>query len=122
LELFGTGNGNLLAGYSVVNINGTEGVFAKLEDAGWTGIAFVNTSNASAQISLSLYDDEGFEVSPKRTITLGGNAKLVDNPEDIFGGSISAGTYIKFSSDQEVVGFQLNGSRDGMMLDALPGM
>ncbi len=31
-------------------------------------------------------------------------------------------TYIRFASDREVVGFQINGSPDGMMLDGLPGM
>ena len=43
-------------------------------------------------------------------------------PEDIFGEDISNATYIEYSSDQELVGFQLNGSSDNMMLDGLPGL
>jgi hypothetical protein len=120
-ELFGTSNNNMLAGYSVVNIDRRQGVFPKLEDNGWTGVAFVNTSNNTTNVVLTLYDNEGFQIS-EQAISLGGHQKLVDNPENIFGGSISAATYIKFSSDEEVVGFQLNGSQNGMMLDALPGM
>lgn len=70
---------------------------------------------------MRIYDDDGVEIANKE-IALDGHEKEVDQPEDIFGGPITAGTYLKFSSDKEVVGFQLNGSDDGMMLDALPGM
>jgi hypothetical protein len=120
-ELFGSNNGNILAGYSVVNINRQEGVFPKLDTDGWTGIAFVNTTDSKANITLSIYDNDGYKISEK-SVALAGYEKIVDNPENIFGGSITAATYMKFSSDKDVVGFQLNGSSDGMMLDALPGM
>ncbi|HMA86399.1 MAG TPA: hypothetical protein VKN73_11900, partial [Desulfosalsimonadaceae bacterium] len=120
-ELFGTKNGNLLAGYSTVNIQRKNGVFPKLDQEGWTGIAFVNTTGTEANIILRLYDDDGIKLS-EEDISLDGYAKLVDQPADIFGGSITAGTYIKFISDKKVVGFQLNGSDDGMLLDGLPGM
>jgi hypothetical protein len=120
-ELFGTRNGNSLAGYSTVNINCREGVFPKLDHNGWTGIAFVNTSSGNAEIDLKMYDDDGFVISEK-PIALDGYEKMVGNPEDIFSGPITAGTYLGFVSDKDVVGFQLNGSADGMMLDGLPGM
>jgi hypothetical protein len=120
-ELFGSNNGNILAGYSVVNINRQEGVFPKLDTDGWTGIAFVNTTDSKASITLSIYDNDGYKITQK-LVTLTGYEKIVDTPENIFGGSITAATYMKFSSDKDVVGFQLNGSSDDMMLDALPGM
>lgn len=120
-ELFGTNDGKLLAGYSTVNINHREGIFPKIDDEGWTGIAFVNTTNDRANIALSLYDNNGFKVS-EQSISLDGYEKVLGHPENIFSGSISAATYMKFSSNKDVVGFQLNGSSDGMMLDALPGM
>ena len=120
-ELFGTTDGKSLAGYSTVNIKRQEGVFPKLDHQGWTGIAFVNTSNDGANIDLSICDDDGYKVA-EQSITLAGHAKMVNNPENIFGGSITAATYMKFNSNQDVVGFQLNGSNDGMMLDGLPGM
>jgi len=34
----------------------------------------------------------------------------------------SGTAYIAYSSDRNVLGFQLNGSTDGMMLDGLPGL
>jgi hypothetical protein len=104
-----------------VNINRQEGVFPKLDTDGWTGIAFVNTTDSKASITLSIYDNDGYKITQK-LVTLTGYEKIVDTPENIFGGSITAATYMKFSSDKDVVGFQLNGSSDDMMLDALPGM
>jgi len=47
---------------------------------------------------------------------------VVNLAENLFSQDISAATYIGYSADSEVVGFQLNGSSDGMMLDGLPGM
>jgi len=46
----------------------------------------------------------------------------VDLAENLFTQDISAATSISYSSDREVVGFQLNGSSGGMMLDALPAL
>ncbi len=42
--------------------------------------------------------------------------------EEIFTQDTSAATYIAYSSDRNVVGFQLNGTSDGMMLDGLPAL
>jgi hypothetical protein len=55
-------------------------------------------------------------------MNLAANAKVVDLAENLFSQDISAATYIGFSANRAVVGFQLNGSSDGMMLDGLPGM
>jgi hypothetical protein len=120
-ELFGTSNGNQLAGYSAVNINRQQGVFPKIEQEGWTGVAFVNISSSSAAITLSIYDDDGFKIA-EENIALAAHEKVVDRPENIFGSSITDATYMKFSSNRDVVGFQLNSAAGGMMLDALPGM
>ena len=111
----------LLGGYTGVGITGTEGVFAKLEKDGATGIAFVNIENSSAVVTLTAYNDSGTVITTE-TIDLNAHEKVVDIPENIFTGDISNATYITYSSDKEVVGFQLNASSDGMMLDALPGM
>ncbi len=53
---------------------------------------------------------------------LGSYAKVVKYAEEIFTQDISSATYITYSSDRNVVGFQLNGSSDGMMLDGLPAL
>ncbi|MBW2579670.1 MAG: DNRLRE domain-containing protein [Deltaproteobacteria bacterium] len=120
-ELFGTNNGNQLAGYTGVGISRTEGVFAKLEDDGWTGIAFVNIEDSTATVTLTAYNDNGAEVATQ-VMNVAANAKVVDLPENIFTQNISTATYIGFSSDRDVVGFQLNGSTDDMLLDGLPGL
>ena len=119
-ELFGTQDGNQFAGYTGVGISATEGVFAKLETDGWTGVAFVNIEDSSAAVTLTAYNDSGNAVATK-TISLDAHAKIVGVPASIFSQDITSATYISYFSDKEVVGFQLNGSPDGMMLDALPG-
>lgn len=121
-ELFGTEDGNQLGGYSVVNLATTNGVFPKLERNGWTGIAFVNTADTSATITLEARNDNGGIVA-SRTLGLDAKAKEVDLAENFFPGQdISTATYVRFSSDQQIVGFQLNGSEDGTMLDAIPAL
>ncbi|MDD5723241.1 MAG: S8 family serine peptidase, partial [Syntrophales bacterium] len=121
LELFATRNGNQLAGYTGVGISGKEGVFAKLEKDGWTGIALANTESSPATVTLTAYNDSGATITTE-AINLNAHEKVVNTAEGIFTGDISNATYITYSSNKEVVGFQLNASSDSMMLDALPGM
>jgi hypothetical protein len=121
-ELFGTASGNQLAAYSESGgIGGKSGVFAKIEKSGWTGIAFVNTEESAASVTLTAYTDNGTVVAT-RVLPVGGHAKVVDLVEAIFTQDIGNATYIAFTSDRNVVGFQLNGTSDGTMLDALPGL
>lgn len=120
-ELFGTSDNKLLAGYTGVNINGKEGIFAKIEKDGGTGIAFVNITSNSASVDLTAYNDTGSVIATE-SLTLTPYQKMVDSPENIFTGNISSATYISYSSNRDLVGFQLNASSDNMMLDGLPGL
>ena len=122
-ELFGTIDGNQLAAYAGGGGSSAKsGVFAKIEkNGGWTGIAFVNTEDSAASVTLTAYNDNGTAVAT-RVLPVGGHAKVVNLAEAIFSQDIRSATYIAYSSDKNVVGFQLNGSSDGMMLDGLPGM
>ncbi|RZB38000.1 MAG: hypothetical protein SRB2_00346 [Desulfobacteraceae bacterium Eth-SRB2] len=120
-ELFGTTDGNQLGGYTGVGISGTDGVFAKTEKDGWTGIAFVNIENAPAIVAMTAYNDSG-NVIATESLNIAAYEKVVNVAPNLFSQDISNTTYIGYSSDGEVVGFQLNGSSDNMMLDALPGM
>jgi hypothetical protein len=120
-ELFGTSNGNQLGGYTGVGISRTGGVFAKVEDDGWTGIAFVNIEDSAASVTLTAHMDDGTVVATE-VMNVAANAKVVDLAENLFTQNISTATCISYSSDREVVGFQLNGSSGGMMLDALPAL
>ena len=55
-------------------------------------------------------------------IPVDGYARVIGFAEELFSKDISSATYIAFSSDKNIVGFQLNGSEDEMMLDGLPAM
>ncbi len=71
---------------------------------------------------MTAYDDSGAVIATE-TIDLDAHEKALNTAEGIFAGDdISNATYITYSSDTEVIGFQLNASSDGMMLDALPVM
>ncbi|MCX5821946.1 MAG: BACON domain-containing protein, partial [Deltaproteobacteria bacterium] len=121
-ELFGTADGNQLAAYAGKSGTGAKaGVFAKIEKNGWTDIAFVNTEASLASVTLTAYNDNGSAVST-RVLPVGGQSKVINHAEAIFSQDISSATYIAYSSDRNVVGFQLNGSSDGTMLDGLPGL
>jgi hypothetical protein len=121
-EIFGTTDGNQLAAYAGAGGTGAKaGVFAKIEKNGWTGIAFVNTEESVASVTLTAYNDAGALVATQ-VLPVGGHAKVVNPVEAIFSQDISSATYIAYSSERNVVGFQLNGSADWTMLDGLPGM
>lgn len=121
-ELFGTTDGIQLAAYAGGGSDGAKtGVFAKIEKNGWTGIAFVNMEAGAASVTLTALDDDGAIVATQ-VLPVAAHAKVVNFAPMIFSQDISTATYITFSSDKNVVGFQLNGSTDGTMLDGLPGL
>jgi hypothetical protein len=123
-EVFGTHDGTQLAAYAGGGGTGArEGVFPKIEkDGGWTGIAFVNTEATAATVTLTAYYDNGTPVATQ-VLPVDGHAKVVNFAEAIFSPQdISGATYIAYSSDRNIVGFQLNSTSDGMMLDGLPGL
>jgi len=122
-ELFGTVDGKQLAAYAEKSGAGAKaGIFAKIEkNGGWTGIAFVNTEDTEASVTLTAYNDTGAVVATQ-VLPVPAHAKVVNNPQPIFSQDIGSATYIAYASNRNVVGFQLNGSSDGMMLDALPGL
>ncbi|MEW6078817.1 MAG: hypothetical protein AB1724_13455 [Thermodesulfobacteriota bacterium] len=122
-ELFGTLDGKQLAAYADDSGTGAkQGAFAKLEKSGWTGIAFVNTEGAKATVTLKAHNDSGTVIAIK-TISVNAYAKVVKMAESIFSPqSITSATYITFTSDKNVVGFQLNGSSDSKLLDGLPAL
>ncbi len=118
-ELFGTHDGKQLAGFTVVDAPRLQGTFPKLDQQGWTGLAFVNTGSSAVTVTLTAYTDDGTAVAGQ-TLVVQGHAKTVGYPGDIFSADITGATSIGFTSTGAVVGFQLNGSEDGMLLDGLP--
>jgi len=120
-EVFSTLDGRQLGAYRGVDINNKKGVFAKIEKDGETGICFVNVESSWAIVTVIAYDDEGSEVA-REHLDIGPYEKIVGLPSNLFSQDIGEATYIEYASDEDVVGFQLNSSSDGMMIDALPGM
>ena len=122
-ELFGNADNNQLAAYAGGGKVGAKtGIFPKIEENGWTGIAFVNTEADAASVTLTAYKDNGTPVAAQ-VLPVSGHAKVVDLAENIFfPQDIGGATYIAYSSDRNVVGFQLNGSTDETMLDGLPAL
>ncbi len=117
-ELFGTVDGTEVAAYAGGSVTGAKaGVFAKIEkNNGWTGIAFVNTEADAASVTLTAYNENGIAVATQ-VQPVGGHAKVVNLAEEIFSQDIGNATYIAYSSDRNVVGFQINATTNGMMFD-----
>ena len=119
-ELFGTNNGKQLAGYTGVNISNKTGIFPKLEKNGWTGIAFVNITNSTSSVTIKAFDDAGKSIATK-VLNVNAHGKIVGIARTLFKADLSNASYISYESNNDIVGFQLNGSVDNMLLDALPG-
>jgi hypothetical protein len=121
-ELIGSNDFEQLAAYAGDGETGAKaGVFAKIEKQGWTGIAFVNTEENGASVTLTAYKDNGAVVDTT-AVSVDGHAKVIRAAELIFSEDISSATSIAYSSDRNVVAFQLNGSLDWTMLDGLPAL
>ncbi|MDD1763026.1 MAG: hypothetical protein LUQ59_12415 [Methanothrix sp.] len=119
-ELFAYQSGSAMAGYCGTQTS-TQGVFAKLEKEGWTGIAFVNTEATAATVTLTAYTDAGAVVATGQT-SVPGHGKQVNLAEGLFSQDIGTATYLSYSSDKNLIGFQLNSSSNDNVLDALPGL
>lgn len=121
-ELFGTNNGQRLAGYSGVGISGSDGILANLEEDGWTGVALVNLEATPVTVQLIAYNNSGAIVATEPPIALQTHEKKVQMASELFTSNITGATYITYSADGEIVAFQLNNSNDNSMLDALPAI
>lgn len=127
-ELFGTTDNRRLAGYSVLDLEGREGIFPKLEKSGWTGIAFVNTENKQTTVTVKAIDDAG-AVKKSASKVLKPYEKWVGLPVDQTASAslfpwadrnaVNAATYLSFTANGNVAGFQLNNTTDNTKLDAL---
>jgi hypothetical protein len=94
------------------------GWFTKIEQDGWTGIAFVNVENSNATVTLAAMDGNGSQVS-SATLTLTPGRKIVGMVPDLFKGDLSKAKYVKYTSDKLLLGFTVSGSSDNQSLDGL---
>lgn len=120
-ELFGTNDGEMLGGYECNALSLRSGVLPKLESTGWTGTAFVNPGEEPCTLTLNAMDNDG-NVIATASYDLAARSKIVRIAQDFFSASIAGAKYVRFEATSDVVTFQLNGSSDGTMLDALPAI
>ncbi len=93
------------------------GIFTKIEKDGSTGMAFVNMEDSPASVALTAYGDDGSVVA-RNALTVNAGQKMVMQVQGFFPGKdLGKATYVTFTSDKGLVGFFLNGSSDGTMLD-----
>jgi hypothetical protein len=123
-ELVGTSDNQQLAAYAGgVGTGAKVGVFPKIEKLGQTRIIFVNTEGSGGKVTLTASDDNGNPVGVPQEIAVGSHEKVAKAVQELFSPQdISGATYIRYSSERNIVGFQLNGTEDGMMLDGLPAL
>jgi len=95
-----------------------EGWFPKMEQDGWTGLAFVNVSSAAAAVILTAYDEYGARIE-QRVLTVPAQNKVVAMTFQFFLAELTNARYFTFTSDQKVVAFTVSGSTDGTKLDGL---
>lgn len=102
----------------------TEGWFPKLEQDGWTGLAFVNMTDEEAAVRMVAYDENGTQIADTNLPVPAGHKviKIMDYNGFGVGVDISNASYFYFSSDKKVAAFTINGSGDGQMLDGLTSL
>jgi len=98
-----------------------QGWFPKMENDGYTGLAFVNVDSETANLTFSAISESGQKVGEEVT-TLEPGVKIVCLVEQVFHSDISAARYFSFSSDKKIVAFSVSESADGQMLDGLPAL
>jgi hypothetical protein len=96
----------------------TKGFFTKIEDDGWTGIAFVNVGTIDASVTVAAYDDDGRSIA-ETMLSLAPGQKFVGMADQLFKTNIRGASYCRYSSDRNLLGFTVTGSADGQMLDGL---
>lgn len=121
IHFFASTSGSQAGGHLASGTPGKTGVFARLEDSGWTKIALANTESGPATVSLAALDDYG-TVLASESLSMVGHGNTFDSPDNIFTDDISTATFIIYSSSTDVVGSQLSGSVDDTLLDALPSL
>jgi hypothetical protein len=86
------------------------------------GIALLNPNDATAQATVSLYADNG-NLAQTVTVTLPGKQRITQLLDQLIpalaGQSINAG-YIRVTSDRQLAGFSVFGTRDLKTLSAVP--
>jgi pimeloyl-ACP methyl ester carboxylesterase len=100
----------------------TEGWFPKMEQDGWTGLAFVNMTDEEAAVRMVAYDENGAQIDDTDLPVPAGHKVVKIMDSEAFDVDISNARYFYFSSDKKVTAFTVSRSGDGQMLDGLPSL
>jgi hypothetical protein len=96
-----------------------QGWFPKMDNDGWTGLAFLNVDSETANMRFTAIGESGQKVG-EEAISLAPGVKTVAIVWQFFHTDISNARYFYFSSDKKIVAFSVSGSSDGQMLDGIP--
>ncbi|HQB31402.1 MAG TPA: PKD domain-containing protein [Syntrophales bacterium] len=100
----------------------SSGVFMTLDQAGWTGIVFVNPGEAEVTVELKAYDDDGKEIAAGSfDLAAGGYRSGFASGFFLVKGALEGATHITYSAGGDVIAVQFSGDYSGAMLDSLPG-
>jgi hypothetical protein len=97
------------------------GWFLKIEQDGYTGIAFVNVSSGNATITVDAVNENGNLIASE-VLSLAAGKKFVGLVTQVFHADISRARYFKYESDQQLLGFTVSSDSAGTMLDGLISM
>ena len=112
--------GGLFACYDATCRKSKSGWFLNAASAdSATGIALANCSDANGSATLIAYAENG-RVLDRTRLDFEAMGKVVDVAGNLFEKDIETATHFSFHSEQDLVGFRLNISKDKTMLDALP--
>lgn len=122
-ELFGTHNGQQLAGIPAFSSGSTTLYFPHIaqDNTWWTGIGLLNIGSGAADINIIPYDKHGSIAGQALSISLFPGGKVVDTVLKLFEGSLPSETsWIKVESTSEIIGFELFGAHNGRQLAGIP--
>lgn len=120
-DAFGSSDGNLMEGYHSIPNSRRDGVFPRIGQDGWTALVMLNTENRNNDVTMKAYDENGV-LQAVEVLLLSPHQRYLAMADAIFGDGLKRATHIRFTSDGDLSAFQVSGSADGTMMDALPAL
>lgn len=123
LEIFGQKNGvNGIAGLTATGEAETELYLPHFasDSQWWTGIAFANPLNQTANVTLTAYDTSGKQIGTAKQASIAALGQM--KPElvaNLFGGTVSGSGWIKATASSGVVGLEIFGRKSDSSIAGL---
>ncbi|RZB37990.1 MAG: hypothetical protein SRB2_00697 [Desulfobacteraceae bacterium Eth-SRB2] len=123
MEIFGQKNGvNGIAGLTATGETETELYLPHFasDTQWWTGIAFANPLNQTANVTLTAYDTAGNQIGTAKQASIAALGQM--KPElvaNLFGGTVSGSGWIKATASSGVVGLEIFGRKSDSSIAGL---